>query len=273
MSATTSPIQDRRIAERRDRRRILGVNVHALSLADAVTLLDEEQSQQRCLKLAFANAHLLNLAARNGELRGALDSFVVFNDGIGLDIASRVLYGREFEDNLNGTDFVEQLLARTIHVRRIFLLGGKEGVAREAGEYLARRHPRHTIAGVLDGYGGMADTQATIAAIRASGADTLLVALGNPLQEIWLHKHLEATGCGVGAGVGALFDFMAGRVPRAPQWMRNARLEWIYRLSKEPGRLWQRYLIGNVTFLWRVGGQRLTPANSAADTPDRRNAA
>lgn len=272
MSATAPPLQDRRVAERRDRRRILGVNVHAISLDNAVALLDESQSQQRCLKLAFANAHLLNLAARNGELRGALDSFVVFNDGIGLDIASRVLYGRQFEDNLNGTDFVEQLLAKTAHTRRIFLLGGKEGVAEAAGEYLAKRHTRHAIVGVRDGYGGMANIQETIAAIRASGADTLLVALGNPLQEMWLHKHLEATGCRIGAGVGALFDFMAGRVPRAPQWMRTARLEWVYRLSKEPGRLWQRYLIGNVTFLWRVGGQKLTPDRSA-DTSDRRNPA
>jgi len=273
MSATTLPVaEERRVGERRDRRRILGVNVHALTLAEAVELLDEE-AQQRCLKLAFANAHMLNVAARNNDLRRALDSFVVFNDGVGLDIASRLLYGRQFEDNLNGTDFIDQFLTNTRHTRRIFLLGGRPGVAQAAAEHLAGKHPRHVIAGARDGYKEMADLPATLAAIRASQADVLLVALGNPLQELWLNEHLEATGCRVGAGVGALFDFMAGRVPRAPMWMRKARLEWVYRLAKEPGRLWQRYLIGNFTFLWRVGGQWMTRGKSTPGVDGRRSAA
>jgi alpha-1,3-mannosyltransferase len=82
-----------------------------------------------------------------------------------------------------------------------------------------------------------------------------LVAMGNPMQEMWLAEHLEATGCRLGFGVGALFDFLSGDVLRAPLWVQSARLEWAYRLIKEPGRLWRRYVLGNPIFLLRVFGQ------------------
>lgn len=94
-----------------------------------------------------------------------------------------------------------------------------------------------------------------VAKIVASKADVLLVAMGNPLQELWLAEHLQATGCRLGIGVGALFDFLSGDVARAPLWVREARLEWVYRLLLEPGRLWHRYLVGNPVFLMRVLGQ------------------
>jgi alpha-1,3-mannosyltransferase len=109
--------------------------------------------------------------------------------------------------------------------------------------------------GVLDGYFETKDTAKIIEHIRSSGADVLLVAMGNPKQELWLMENLSATGCRLGFGVGALFDFLAGEIPRAPTWIRSARLEWAYRLSREPRRLWRRYLIGNPKFATRAIGQ------------------
>src|SRR6185295_17459653 len=91
-----------------------------------------------------------------------------------------------------------------------------------------------------------------VAEIKASGADLLLVAMGNPAQEFWIERHLAATGCRLGIAVGALFDFLAERVSRAPMGLRRLRLEWLYRLALEPGRLWRRYLIGNPLFLARL---------------------
>jgi N-acetylglucosaminyldiphosphoundecaprenol N-acetyl-beta-D-mannosaminyltransferase len=84
----------------------------------------------------------------------------------------------------------------------------------------------------------------------------LLVALGAPKQELWIDRHLADTGCQLGIGVGGLFDFYSGRLPRAPKWMREAGLEWLYRFWQEPGRLWKRYFIGNAVFLFRVGRRR-----------------
>jgi exopolysaccharide biosynthesis WecB/TagA/CpsF family protein len=127
------------------------------------------------------------------------------------------------------------------------------GIAERAAEHFSRIAPQHQIAGCCHGY--VEDTTAIVEKIRRSGADVLLVAMGNPKQELWLLDHLAETGCRLGFGVGALFDFMAGTVPRAPPWMRTARIEWAYRLMQEPGRLWRRYLVGMPTFLIRVAGQ------------------
>jgi exopolysaccharide biosynthesis WecB/TagA/CpsF family protein len=83
----------------------------------------------------------------------------------------------------------------------------------------------------------------------------VLVALGNPLQEQWIDDHQEGLGVPLLIGVGALFDFLAGRVPRAPQWVLRLRSEWLFRLLVEPRRLWRRYVTGNPRFLWRVATQ------------------
>jgi len=80
----------------------------------------------------------------------------------------------------------------------------------------------------------------------------LLVARGNPLQELWIDQNLPRLDVRLAIGVGALFDFLAGRVVRAPRWVRKMRGEWVYRLWLEPKRLWRRYLVGNVRFVWRV---------------------
>jgi N-acetylglucosaminyldiphosphoundecaprenol N-acetyl-beta-D-mannosaminyltransferase len=75
--------------------------------------------------------------------------------------------------------------------------------------------------------------------------------MGVPSQELWIRRNLPTTGVRVAIGVGGLFDFYSGRIPRAPVWMREVGLEWTYRLIQEPGRMWKRYLIGNWTFLAR----------------------
>lgn len=77
----------------------------------------------------------------------------------------------------------------------------------------------------------------------------MVVALGSPKQEIWIADNAAATGAKMFFGVGALFDFMSGRTDRAPRWVRRLRFEWMYRLAREPRRLWRRYLVGNVAFL------------------------
>ena len=85
----------------------------------------------------------------------------------------------------------------------------------------------------------------------------MLVAMGVPRQELWISRHLTAGHCIMPIAVGALLDFMSGSVPRAPQWVRRWRLEWVFRLVIEPSRLWRRYIIGNPVFLARVVGQKL----------------
>lgn len=235
---------------------ILGVPVHALTAAEAVAALDD-WTDHAPVKLAYLNAHGSNVAARHPEFLHVLQSSVVFNDGIGVDIAARVLHGRRFPENLNGTDFTVKYLQDTRKTWRVFLLGAKPGIAEAAAAKLLELAPRHRIAGVRNGYFRTEDSASIAAEIRQSGADLLLTALGNPAQELWIDRHGEATGCHLMVGVGALFDFLSGSVTRAPEWVRAAKAEWIYRLALEPKRLARRYLVGNPVFLARTLRRKL----------------
>jgi alpha-1,3-mannosyltransferase len=217
--------------------------------------------------VAFANAHTLNRTAIDPKVHSILDRAVVFNDGVGVDIASRLLFGRAFPANLNGTDFMPHYLQHTKNRYRIFMVGAKPGVAEQAAVRLAERAPGHEIVGVNDGYVRPDETEALINRIRQSRADILLVAMGNPEQERWLSTHLAATGCRLGFGVGGLFDFLAETVPRAPAWVQAARLEWIFRLLQEPHRLWRRYLVEMPIFLTRIFRQWLAGARVSRVPP------
>jgi alpha-1,3-mannosyltransferase len=236
-------------------RTVLDVPLQVRTCDDAVSLIDARYEQGEVTAVAFANAHTLNVAAEDPRFRQTLQNALVFNDGIGVDIAGRMLYGSSFTANLNGTDFVPNYLRQTKHRFRIFLLGAKPGIAERAARHLAESCPRHTIAGCHHGHFDAADASRIVDLVRRSKADVLLVAMGNPKQELFIQDHLPATGCALGIGVGALFDFLAGDVPRAPLSVQHWRLEWVYRLLQEPRRLARRYLVGNPLFLMRILGQ------------------
>lgn len=236
-------------------RRILDVSLPVWERVRAVAELDHHFEQDRNTIVAFANANCLNCAQTDSRVRSALGDALVLNDGIGVDLASRLLFGAQFPDNLNGTDFTPYYLRNTRHRFRLYLLGGRPGIAEKAARVLSQAFPHHLIVGCRDGYFGRTEDAGVAEAIRAAGADVLLVAMGNPAQELWLRNNLAATGCRLGFAIGALFDFMAGEAQRAPSWIRVARLEWVYRLAHEPRRLWRRYVLGNPLFLARVLGQ------------------
>ncbi len=236
-------------------RRILDVSLPVWKRATAVTELDRHFERDGNTIVAFANANCLNFAQTDSRVRSALGQALVLNDGIGVDLASWLLFGVQFPDNLNGTDFTPYYLQNTRHRFRLYLLGGRPGIAEKAAYCLAQAFPRHSIVGCRDGYFGRTEDPLVAQTIRAARADVLLVAMGNPDQELWLRNNLAASGCRLGFAIGALFDFMAGEAQRAPSWVCAARLEWVYRLGHEPRRLWRRYVLGNPLFLARVLGQ------------------
>ena len=185
----------------------------------------------------------------------SLKCATVLNDGVGLDIASLALFGASFADNLNGTDFVPHLLASADKPLRVYFIGGAEGVADAASLAVANRYPSIEVAGIAHGYFDDEESETIVEAVRKSRANLVLVAMGQPRQEIWASCHFEEI-AGPVICVGALFDFLAGRLPRAPEWMRKYRVEWAYRLMNEPRRLARRYLIGNPLFLARIVRQK-----------------
>lgn len=240
----------------RETRYLLGVQTSVTHADRLIEMIDSRIAQRIPVRLAFLNANLANLVARDESLDEDLRSFTLVNDGVGVDIASRLLYGRRFPENLNGTDFTPQFLDRTSHRLKLFLLGATSEALDAAARQFRARWPQHMIVGAQDGFFSASDSPEIVRRIKAAQPDLVLVGMGNPRQERWIARHLSEYQ-GSAFAVGALFDFISGRVPRAPQWVRRLRAEWVYRLSLEPGRMWRRYLIGNFIFLSHVLAQMM----------------
>jgi beta-1,4-glucosyltransferase len=193
--------------------------------------------------LFFANT---NFVVQCRKLRRQLqqDNVLIVNDGIGMDMAAQLTHSERFIENLNGTDFVPQLIRSSPTPLRIFLYGGKpESVAKAAKAVAAMGQ---TVVGSIDGY--QQDQQKVRRAIEAAKADVVLVAMGNPLQESWILDNANVLSARLFIGVGALFDFLSGQKSRAPRWVRKLRMEWFYRLCHEPRRLGRRYTLDALLF-------------------------
>jgi alpha-1,3-mannosyltransferase len=249
-------------------RRIGRVDVAVLDRATALSLVTSAITGKRPWLVCFANAHTVNIARQNERFVKALDSALVLNDGIGVELASRWLYRQPFPDNLNGTDFTPDLLQGLPPGTSIFLLGGPTGAAERASDAILERHPHLIIAGTHHGFFAEAKDGEVSKQIRASGADLVLAAMGNPRQELWAAAQIEALGIPV-LCVGALLDFYAGKARRAPMWVRRNKLEWVWRLMLEPRRLARRYLIGNPSFL--ANTFRARPHEGRFTPPDARS--
>ncbi|HEX9166933.1 MAG TPA: WecB/TagA/CpsF family glycosyltransferase, partial [Gemmatimonadales bacterium] len=226
-----------------------------VTIAEAVNQIMASVESGSPLRVAFVNADCANRAVHDPRYRRAVDTAdLVLLDGIGMRIAGWAL-GRPVRANVNGTDLFPQLCAAlSARWGRLFLLGAAPGVAERVSAWVARHFPGVTVVGHQHGFFSEAEAGQVLATIREARPDVLLVAMGVPRQDVWLAHNLAACGATVGIGVGGLFDFYSGRIPRAPLWMRRAGLEWVYRLYQEPRRMWRRYLIGNVVFLARVAG-------------------
>lgn len=236
---------------------ILGVSVADLSLDEALQFVYGRLVLKQFTPITFLNAHNANIAQRDTEFARALGNFTVFPDGVGVDIAAKILYGDKFKDNLNGTDFIPALLRSSPHPLKVALYGARPGIAKKAAEAFAHLDDRHVFRVAGHGYIGRVKQTAMLDKLAKWQPDILLVAKGVPAQELWIKDNLNADHCLVAFGVGALFDFSAGNVARAPEWMRTARIEWFYRLIQEPGRMWRRYILGNPLFLMHVLKQRM----------------
>lgn len=237
---------------------ILGVPFARLDAEAAVDAAESLYERDDPAWIAVENAHALNLASADPDHRRILRrADMVLNDGKGTLLAARLL-GTRLPVDLNGNFFTPLLLQRAAERGwPVFFLGAAPGVAARAATKLTSEDPRLRIVGTHDGFIAPGEDETVAKEIRAAGAELLLVGMGMPRQEQWLDRYVDATGVRLASTVGAFFDFQVGVVPRAPAWMNRLGLEWIYRLYKEPRRLWRRYVIGNPLFVGRVLRQRL----------------
>ncbi len=240
--------------------RHLGVRIDNLTMQEACEWMTvRAQHREAPVQVTFVNAHCMNVACTDAGYRAVLDSSVlVLADGIGMKLAGKLLK-RPIVQNVNGTDLFPRLCARLRDQGlKTFLLGGQPGVAETVAQWMRTNFPGCIVAGTQHGYFGQEHAAQVAEQIRHSGADLLLVAMGVPSQDKWIAQNLAQTGVAVAVGVGGLFDFYSNRIPRAPMWLRELGLEWAYRLYCEPGRMWRRYIVGNLVFLARVLRERWT---------------
>ena len=232
---------------------ILGIRLNNVTMTEAVETIVERMGGNGSQQICFVNADCANIAYRDHDYHEVIQQAgLVLADGIGLKLAGKLL-ARDIRQNVNGTDLFPRLCsALSSSGMGLYLLGGRPGVAEGVRDWLAQEHPEVKVSGYHHGYFTSEEEPEVIGHIADSGAKLLLVALGAPRQDMWISENLERTGVRVAMGVGGLFDFYSGRTPRAPQWMREMGLEWLYRFGQEPGRMWKRYFVGNALFLIRV---------------------
>ncbi|MCF2950425.1 WecB/TagA/CpsF family glycosyltransferase [Paraglaciecola aquimarina] len=233
---------------------LFGLEINNVSMQQAVSwVVENRESNLKCKIGCFANVNSVNLAAKHKQLVTNINSADrCFADGSGLRLAAKKI-GINIKENVNGTDMLPHLCKAAVHEGlSIYLLGGSEDVALKTANNLRNQFPGLRIAGAHHGYFPQHKTSHITEAINKSNADILLLAMGSPVQEEWLNKQASLLKCRTALAVGGLFDFYSGKIPRAPMWMRELGLEWIWRLMQEPRTKFNRYVIGNPLFLFRT---------------------
>ena len=165
------------------------------------------------------------------------------------------LLGAPVPEKVSGSDLVLPLMERAGRRGwRVYLIGAAPAVCRAAAESLRSVHGVNVVGAdspMIRADGGRSEeSDGAIARIREARADLVLVGFGAPKQELWIDRHREALAPAVAVAVGAGIDFVAGRFKRAPRWMSRVGLEWLYRLAREPRRLWRRYLLRDPAFFF-----------------------
>jgi N-acetylglucosaminyldiphosphoundecaprenol N-acetyl-beta-D-mannosaminyltransferase len=205
--------------------------------------------------------HVIKAESNEAFRRAYADASLSLADGMPLVWVGGLL-GCPLPGRIAGSDLVMPVMELAARRRwRVYLLGGAPGVAEAVARLLAER-PGVTIVGWDDSRiasDGSDVTGDSVARAAAAKPDLILVALGPPKQELWIHRAAAAVRPAVSFGVGASLDFLAGKYRRAPRWVGRVGLEWLFRLFQEPRRLWRRYLVEGPRFALVVLATWLSP--------------
>ena len=221
---------------------IHGLQISNVTMEQTLDTLLLNCSEKRPLAVFTPNAEIVMQAVREPELANMLNrADLLLPDGAGVVLGARLL-GTPVKEKVSGIDVARGLLKRGQKRKlRFFLFGGKPGVAEQAAIHLLTDYPGISIAGFRDGYFDSAESAAIVEEINSVSPDILFVCLGAPKQERWIMENRDSLRCGVAIGLGGSLDVFAGTGKLAPEWMRRAGLEWLFRLVREPHR-WRRML-------------------------------
>ncbi|MFQ3610029.1 MAG: WecB/TagA/CpsF family glycosyltransferase [Fimbriimonadales bacterium] len=230
---------------------ILGVPIHRVRMDEALATIERFIAERTPHLVITADANAVLIALDDPEFHTLIQhADLVTPDGAGLLWAGRHC-GQPFPERVSGVDLVWHL-TRLSHERgyRLFFLGSAPGVAERARQNLLQQFPNAQIVGTVHGYFRPEEEPTLIQQIGEAQPDVLLVAMGMPRQEKWAHRHREVLRVPVMIGVGGSFDVYAGVVKRAPKWLQNSGLEWLWRLAQDPRKI--RKVRNLPRFAWRV---------------------
>jgi N-acetylglucosaminyldiphosphoundecaprenol N-acetyl-beta-D-mannosaminyltransferase len=233
---------------------LFGCNIDNVSMEETLERVEDFVRARRPHQHVVVNVDKLVKASRDEDLRRIINACDLVNvDGMPVVWASRLL-GKPLKERVAGIDLFEALMRRAADKGwRVFLLGARPDVVREVAATYARRYPALVLAGVRDGYWQGKDAEAgVVRQVRDSRADLLFVAISSPRKEQFLGLYQAEMRIPFAMGVGGSFDVAIGRVKRAPAWMQKAGLEWFFRFLQEPRRMFRRYFIDDMAFIWLV---------------------
>ena len=217
---------------------ILGVKVDMVTISEAADLIMKFMGEDKFHSVYTPNSEIIMQAYRNTDFAELLNrADLLTADGIGVVHASKILK-KPIKERAAGFDIAKKVLEKMNYTdHKLFLFGGKPGVAEEAARNLKKDYPELNIAGMRNGYFKEGEEPEIVEEINASGADMLFVCLGAPKQEQWIDRNREGLkNVRVAMGIGGSLDVFAGNVQRAPEIFCKTGMEWFYRLCKEPWR-------------------------------------
>ena len=235
------------------RRRILGIEVHAVTLARALELCDEAIQSRARLNVGAVNAAKLVNMRSDALLRASVvESDLVIADGMSVVWAGRLLR-QSLPERVTGIDLFERLLAlANTRGYSVFLLGASTEVLAKLVARVQSSFPGVRIVGARDGYYPDSSSEEVAEEIRLATPDMLFLGMTSPKKELFLGRFKAVLGVPICHGVGGSFDVLAGKVRRAPHRWQRLGLEWLFRVVQEPRRMWKRYLVTNSLFFLLV---------------------
>jgi N-acetylglucosaminyldiphosphoundecaprenol N-acetyl-beta-D-mannosaminyltransferase len=240
-------------APTKSRANVLGVGVHAIDLPAAASIIESALHEGRKGYVCVTSVHGVMEAQRDPQFRDILNhALLVTPDGMPTVWVGR-LQGNSTMKRVFGPDLMLEVCRRSAGTgTRHFLYGGNPGIADELAERLRYWFPGITVVGTFTPPFRALELSEQLALesqMETTLPDIVWVGLSTPKQEKFMAANFRRLPCKIMIGVGAAFDFHTGRVKDAPQWIKDAGLQWAHRLCQEPGRLWKRYLVNNSAFL------------------------
>lgn len=229
---------------------LLGLGINPLTMSQTVVRCEQLISTRNAQHVVVnaAKAVSANESTRLKDIINSCD--LVSADGMSIVWASRLL-GKPIPERVAGIDLMYELVGLSkMRGYTIYLLGASEDVSAQVCSNFEEKGAK--IVGRRNGYWDKSEELAVVQTIASLEPDILFIAIPSPEKEFFLHEQLSKLNCGLAVGVGGSFDVVAGKTQRAPKYLQNLGLEWVYRLMQEPKRMFKRYAVGNSKFLLLV---------------------